>query len=233
MVTIDYENSRLTFIQPNAFKPNAASAAVSVTISAAGIPTIQASVNGHSGNFNVDTGSGQGLTVTQQFANSSGLQKELEKTVEAEIGRGMGGALLGTASRARALEIAAFTLPAPVVLIAHSTNGVLADPNLSGNIGSEIMRRFTVTLDVPAGMLYLRPNSMFSQPFVYNRAGLTVFPDATGQHVTDVIAGSPAAEAGVKSGDTLISVNGLAARTLDMAGLRNVWYGAVGNHVML
>jgi predicted aspartyl protease len=231
VVKIDYQHEQLSFIQPAAFTIDPRSVALPVTMRRGAIPSVKATVDGKAGDFDIDAGSGQAVTLTQQFAESSGLEREFGKSVNAEIGRGVGGALSGTVSRARMLSIATFTLLNPIVEI--SATGIFADSGFAGNIGAEILRRFTITLDVPADLLYLRPNRNYAQPFLFNRAGLSVFKDASGLHVTSIISGSPAAQAGIAVGDALVSVNGRPASRLDMAALHDIWYGRVGDRVAM
>ncbi|HEY3675636.1 MAG TPA: aspartyl protease family protein [Candidatus Tumulicola sp.] len=229
VVTIDYQNSKLTLTQPASFKADSASAHVPVSLRASGIPNIPASIDGHSGNFDVDAGSSQAVTVTQTFANGLGLASGLR----AEIGRGVGGAMYGTVTRAQSLNIGGLTLHRPIVLVADSRGGVFSNEDFSGNLGSDVLRHFTVTLDVPGHTLYLDPNTNFARAFVFNRAGLTVIRSSAGWRVASVIDNSPAAKAGVLSGDVVLSLNGRDAKTLDMAAFRDMWYDKVGKRVSL
>lgn len=231
VVTIDYQHSMLTFTRPADFHPDPASVPVMLTLRHGALPNIPAAIDGHAGDFDIDVGSSQALMLTPNFAESTGLSHGGARSIDDIIGRGVGGPLMGTVSRARSLQIASLTIPRPLLEIARTTSGVFAASDFSGNIGAEILRRFTVTLDAPDGKLYLRPNSDFTQPFVYNRAGINVTSEPAGARVANVIAGSPAAVAGLRPGDKVLTVNGRTASAYDMAALHDVWYGAVGSQV--
>ncbi|HEX5275569.1 MAG TPA: aspartyl protease family protein [Candidatus Rubrimentiphilum sp.] len=233
IVTIDYANSQLIFTQPAVFSAPKGATEVALSMRRGAIPNIPAAVNGHSGSFDVDAGAGGSLTVTQAFAQSSGLDNEFDKTLAVEIGRGVGGPMMGNVGRGRTFQMGNVQLHDVLVAVAGPGGGVFAQPDLAGNIGAEILKRFTVTLDVPDSKLYLLPNATFSTPFVYNRAGLSVLPQGAQWSVASVVPGSPAAQAGIMAGDVVISVNGQSPSDLGANGLHNAWYAAAGTVVQV
>lgn len=231
VVTIDYQKSLLTFSQPSTFSPPPGAQLLSLTLRDNYIPSVTASINGHTGSFDVDSGSGLALIVTKQYALNTGLEKEFPKVVAMQIGRGLGGPIMGEAGRGRIFALGPYqfeNLPVSV-----TSSGVFASSDLAGNIGVEILRRFTVTLDVPDSKLFLLPNADFSAPFSTNRAGIIVIPDGNQWKVDSVVPGSPAAEAGVQDGDTLLTADGQSARALAADGLRAIWNGPSGSRVHL
>lgn len=233
IVTIDYAKSQLTFTQPDDFTAPQGATQVALAMRRGAIPNIQASINGHSGSFDVDAGAGGSLTVTQAFAQSSGLVKEFSRTLDVEIGRGVGGSVMGTIGRGRSFQMGDLRLSDLLVSVAAAGGGVFAQSDLAGNIGTEILRRFTVTLDVPDGKLFLQPNAAFSTPFIYNRAGMSALPSGDRWTVPSVVPGSPAADAGIMAGDVVISVNGRAPGDLGANGLHDAWYAAPGTVVQV
>jgi C-terminal processing protease CtpA/Prc len=85
----------------------------------------------------------------------------------------------------------------------------ISDEN-SGNIGTRVLRQFTVTFDLPHGVMYLEKNSNWSKPEVFNRAGIIIDSIQMDQKVMNVLPGSPAAMAGVEIGDVLLQIDGRA-----------------------
>jgi S1-C subfamily serine protease len=71
-----------------------------------------------------------------------------------------------------------------------------------------VLRQFTVTFDLPHGAMYLKKNSNWGKPEVFNRAGLIVDSIQMDEKVMNVLPGSPAALAGVAIGDTLLQIDG-------------------------
>lgn len=227
VTTIDYAKATLTFYEPGFFRADTAATAFPLAI-LEGHPNVQAAVNGHSGNFAVDAGARGGLTVSRRFAESSGLLNELGRTIDVVIGRGVGGALAGTAARASSFSIGTLKIGDPPVTIADAGSGAFSNPDVAGNIGGETLRRFTVTLDVPNSKLYLCPNSHLGEPFAFNRAGLFSERDAGGETVVLVVPASPAALAGVLTGDTIRSVDGVDVARLNVDRVAAAWQREAG-----
>lgn len=91
--------------------------------------------------------------------------------------------------------------------MSRQTKGVFADPNQAGNLGGEILHRFTLILDYGGSKLYLIPNSRFDAPFIGNRSGLVVdFMTGTNK-ILSVLPGSPAADMGIKTDEIVIAID--------------------------
>jgi tetratricopeptide (TPR) repeat protein len=81
-------------------------------------------------------------------------------------------------------------------------------------LGLAALHRLDVVLDGPHGRAYVRASLRPAPPFQHNRLGVEFLSsDAriSPQIATRVIAGTPAAEAGIEKGDVLLSVNGKPA----------------------
>ena len=95
--------------------------------------------------------------------------------------------------------------------------------NLAKRIMDEVVRYGRVRAAWPG--LSLQPVT----PALARRLG---FPDASGWVVTDVMAGGPAARAGVKVGDRIRKVNGRVINTLDDVQ-RSIYGAGVGDRITL
>lgn len=233
VTTIDYERALLSFRDPNGFTPDASAYALALAMRGGAIPNVSAAIDGHAGRFDVDSGAGQAVTLTAKFADESGALKGFDRRIDALIGRGAGGVLMGTACRGRRFTLGGAELLKPVVTVAHSHGGVFDDATFDGNIGGEVLRRFTVTLDVPHSKLYLRPNRTFAQPFAFNRAGVFCHIQEDGQIVDFVVPGGPAATADIAAGDRITKLDGRAASSLSPATVTAIWQRAAGTKVDL
>lgn len=105
----------------------------------------------------------------------------------------------------------------------------------AGLLGSGLLKRFSVVLDYSRGRLFLTPNSGFDEPFEYDMLGLKFQACALDQRllVKTVLPGSPAAEAGIKSDDELVAVNGVPADTSRLDEYYRRFRGRVGDEILL
>ena len=98
-----------------------------------------------------------------------------------------------------------------------------------------MLRRFTVTFDLPHRRIFLQPNSHLGEPFRDNESGLSLLAKGVNFHrfeVDGVEAGSPAAAAGIREGDVLMRIGQHAASELDLAKIEEM-LAAAGQTVPL
>jgi hypothetical protein len=220
VLTIDYANRTLTLTNPSAFRADPKAIVVPMTMRMGVFPNVDASVDGVTGTFDVDAGSGAGLSLTQSYADANGIVAKMPRTVNVTFARGIGGLMTGTAGRIRTFTIGGITFDRAIGTVVHATGGAFATPGLAGNIGADILRRFTVTIDAPGHALYLSKNDAFGQPFTFTRTGMFVDHASGAYVVADVAPDSPAQRAGIRAGDVLVAVDGKAASSLTVDQLK-------------
>ncbi|MBV8067298.1 MAG: PDZ domain-containing protein, partial [Candidatus Eremiobacteraeota bacterium] len=129
--------------------------------------------------------------------------------------------------------IGPYQLPNTVASFTDQTTGDLADPFNPANVGGAIWRRFALTFDYAHQQLWLAKNGNFDQPFNYDRSGLFLIDRDGTYTVLSVLARTPAAAAGMKKGDSILSVNGAPASLESLAALRMQLSAAAGTQVRL
>jgi hypothetical protein len=67
--------------------------------------------------------------------------------------------------RIASLSPGQYELQRPLVVLSQDSEGSLAMASIGVNLGGNILRRFTVTIDYPGKTLTLEPNSHFLDPF--------------------------------------------------------------------
>lgn len=146
--------------------------------------------------------------------------------LQGKLGAGLGGFLDGYLGRIASLDIGPYSFNGPIT---HFQDISLAiDTSLlngrNGIIGNKLLNRFTVIIDYPKEMLYLKPNKKFKKSFDFDKSGLVIIAADAGLNnfiVHDVIAGSPAANAGVLSEDKITHLNGFPVSLFSLEGITN------------
>ena len=92
------------------------------------------------------------------------------------LGKGFSGDIEGHRAKIDNFLIDDFNFKKPIVSFPDSTSirNVKMVPDRIGSVGGEVLKRFTVVLDYADKKMYLRKNSKFSEPFTYNKSGITV-----------------------------------------------------------
>ena len=92
------------------------------------------------------------------------------------LGKGFSGDIEGHRGKIAKISINEFSFKKPIVSFPDSTSirNVKMVPGRIGSVGGEVLKRFTVVLDYADKTIYLRKNSKFSEPFTYNKSGITI-----------------------------------------------------------
>jgi hypothetical protein len=233
VVKIDYANSKLTVISPDAFNPPKNAVKVPFKFNNH-IPTVEGEIDGLPGEFDIDTGNRASLSIMRPFAEKNQLKEKYKATTEVVAGYGLGGPARGLLVRPHTLKIGGVEVKAPVGMIEMGERGASAATQTAGNLGSGLLKRFTLILDYPNQVLYLEPNANFSKPDVFDRSGLWVMGDTDGTcEVTDVVKGGPGAKAGLQPGDHILTIDGAKLNHIQIAGLREKLKQPAGTKVRL
>ena len=92
------------------------------------------------------------------------------------LGKGFSGDVEGHRAKIAKFSIDEFDFKKPTIAFPDSTSikNVRMVPGRIGSVGGEVLKRFTVILDYEDKKLFLKKNSKFSDPFTYNKSGITV-----------------------------------------------------------
>ncbi len=221
VVQIDYAAQTLTLMRPEDFK--AADAGTPVPFTFLGrIPGVKGSIDGLTGEFEIDTGSRAALSLWTPFVKANDLDSRYTTTPQTVVGWGVGGSASGRVTRGGTLMIGSVSVHNPVVELSTATQGAGADKYVAGNIGGEILKHFTVTFDYANQTIYLKPNKNYGAPMNYDRSGMWINGTNGGFEVKAVMTGGPAEQAGLKPGDVITAVNGKPADSLTLYNLRGM-----------
>ncbi len=181
----------------------------------------------------IDTGASLALLINTSRADSSIYPPRL---VVGDIGLGLGGKLFGYVGRSDTLSVGSYNFTRVIThfqLLQDSIHSRVI-PSRNGLIGNRILDRFHVILDMPASTLHLKQQRKLNRPHPYDRSGLKLVSDAAkggGIRVQFVNSDSPAWQAGIRSGDQLLRVNGISAGLLGIEGIRRKLRRKVGRKI--
>jgi hypothetical protein len=233
VLTIDYAKQTMTFTKPEKFRPPAGVTPIAFTFSEH-IPMLPGTLEGAPGQFELDTGSRGALTVSTPYAKANDLVARTHATITGTTGYGVGGPVKSLLGRADQLTLGAITVRSPIVEFVLNESGGGNETHTAGNIGGDVLKRFTVTLDYGNRLVYLQPNASNDTPEVFDRSGLWIARAADGAiEIADVTTNSPAAKLGLVTGDEILAINDKAAKDIQLYDLRETFKGPVGTSFVL
>ncbi|MFY0626441.1 MAG: PDZ domain-containing protein [Reichenbachiella sp.] len=223
IVKINYEEKYIELYEPKKFRQKRNYKKLPMTISNTK-PYIDVTVNKGKQDekimkLMVDTGAGHSLLLNNPEFNSI----LPEKNIPSVIGRGIGGEIYGHLGRLSTISVNQFDLEQPIVSFPLKGDyGSLAKRGShNGTVGGEFLSRFNVVFDYFSGNLYLKKNKYYTRDFEYDMSGMTIVAhggDFDRFKVTSVRYESPAYDAGIRSGDIIMTINGYDYETLKLSG---------------
>ena len=159
----------------------------------------------------LDTGAGHALSLDMDTQGDIQLP---DKIIRAQLGRGLNGIITGSLGRLEKLKIGTFELQ-QVITSFPDTNSpatrVARNLKRQGNIGCELLKRFTVIFDYSRNHVILKPNSRFyREKFERDMSGMEIKAEGTDYRkfvIANIQAGSPAELVGLQEGDEILSLN--------------------------
>ena len=197
---MDYEHHLITLTVPSAFAYKGDGTTVPFQFNAH-IPQVDGEIDGIPGKFDIDTGSRSSLTVLAPFAEKHDLAAHYGAKLEAVTGWGVGGAARSLVTRAKVLRLGKVEVHDPVTELSLQKKGAFVNPYVAGNVGAGVLKRFNITFDYQHQQLIFERNANYGQPDVFDRSGMWLNQSGETLEVMDVVAGGPAAAAGLKTGD--------------------------------
>lgn len=124
----------------------------------------------------IDSGSSDALWL---FDEDLIIREDPKNYFDDFLGLGLSGNIFGKRTRLDEIHIGTFTVkdvnvasPEPEAL----GNSLMFDKR-NGSLGGDLLKRFTVTMNYQKGIMTLRKNAKFKDPFYYNMSGLVLEHD--------------------------------------------------------
>lgn len=218
VVRIDYAAASVTFTDATSFVYHGSGTIVPLTLSGntPNVPvTVETNGKSFTANAELDTGSDGTIGLNRPFVDTNHLLDG--RTTVAGFAMGVGGEAAIVVGRIDALRLGPFALAQPVVGFSRATQGATASKNMDGIMGSAVLQRFTVILDYPHRRAILEPNGRLNDPFDLDMSGVVLARNGNGPaRVLAVRPDTPAAQAAIRVGDEIISIDGHATTGLPL-----------------
>ncbi len=213
-VTIDPAQKTMTLRSFQSFKPPAQAVALPIYFTD-DMPLVHAALDGKDGLFGMDTGNSGPLMLFPSWAARNDLTRYYGAGISEQDG-GEGGMFTAHMAYIHSLKLGGLDVPGEQLgLLTPHGVGATSNPSEAGNLGTPVWRSFTFALDYRNERLYLspRPHYIPRQPTASGGfKAIKLVPKAF--TVIEVAPNGPAAEAGLKQGDRIVSVDGVKAEDL-------------------
>jgi hypothetical protein len=210
VVVLDYENSRVTLVEPGGFAYRGPGVRVPMDLNER-TPEVAGEIDGIPGKFALDTGSRSSLDLMAPFVAKNNLIQRYGAKYQGVTGWGVGGPARSWIVRGKRFSMGGAVVDAPVVEFSQAAKGSFSDAYQSGNVGAGVLKQFNIVWNYPRHEIFFEKNKNHGERDVFDRAGFWVNLGDGAFDVVDVIAGAPADAAGLKTGDRIVAVNGKKA----------------------
>jgi hypothetical protein len=226
---IDYRNRSVTFWPRATYRHEGSGVAVPITFTD-DIPLLHAQVGDNSGDFALDTGNDGWLVVQHVWAGSHGLSDHMKSGLQI-LAFGTGGEIRGWTTRVPDFELAGQSFHHIIAVYFEGLKGAFSSRTEAGNLGTQILANFALDLDYANNRIWFEFIPGFT-PMAYPRTGFTLNQlDPQTVVVANVIENGPAAQAGIRQGDTVLTLNGKKASSLSREQILDIVTQAPGTSV--
>jgi hypothetical protein len=219
VVQIDYERRQLTFTEPSQFTYKGKGTVVPIDFDYH-LPLVKGELDGVPGIFVIDTGARSALLLYGPFVEQNKLREKYRASIEGVTGWGIGGPVRSQIARVSTLKLGAVEVKNLVARLSLQKSGALTNTDRAALVGPDVLKQFTTIFDYSRRQIIFEKNAEYGKPDSYDRAGMWFGLEGDHFEVIDVMAGGPAAEAGIKVGDKILTIDGKSVTTLDLPAVR-------------
>jgi len=240
VVEYDWDEKKLRLHDPESFEYAGDGESFDVTVAANGHPYV-AGFSAQLGDgswteltLHLDSGYAGAFTLYLGSHDRIVLPQGAVETIIAWGSRGPARGHLGRVPGLRAGESELHDIPTNFQEdSATATRGSLEH---QGAVGLLVLDRFHTFIDFTGGRLILEPSERIDESFAANTTGVRVAPWKPGSSevpIADVIPGSPAAESGIETGDSITRINDQDVAEMSYEEISNAWEPEPGTKVEL
>lgn len=229
LTTFDYGNNKVVFHMPGSYTPPPNATVVPIALFGS-MPQFACGIDDVPATCTLDTGASNSLAFYTPFLEAHPGVVPEKVTAPGVDGFGVGGPTSGRLGRVQTLSFGGLMLHDLVGDYPAPGGGGYDLPFFGANVGGGVWKRFAMTLDYRARTMTLTPNADISVRDQWDHSGLFLI-NKDGITVIDVRPGTPAATAGLKKGDVIVSLSGSTNPSL--LEVRSAFLAAPGTVVHL
>jgi predicted aspartyl protease len=227
---IDYEKKELSFYDAPSYQveANPDSQTFPLTLQDR-LPMIQAKFSmgnrEFSGTFEIDTGSTGAIQINTPFVRRHNLLSLARRSKKENLG-GVGGTAEAVATRLENVTLGNYRLANSIGKLSLATQGDYSSRRYDGLLGGQVFRRFRLVVDLSRRIIIFQPNSLLNEPFEADMSGLELVADGDDlatYTIDDLEPGTPATEAGIKGGETLLAIDDKPAANFSLEEIRRMF----------
>lgn len=177
----------------------------------------------------VDTGA-TNCGLSRSFLDKHPVPSTVKTTEKGIIGGGVGGFDEGRFARVDSVSLGDLKVSNFVTSLNEGTGGALGSgASFDFLLAGEVLKRMNVLFDYPHKRVVFQPTEDLNKPFEADKTGLRILARADDLHtyeVAGVLPKSSAEEAGLQTGDRLISVDGRDVSDMSLNELREEFRSA-------
>jgi hypothetical protein len=237
VVSLDFDTMQMTLTPPEQYRYDGNGTKIPFHFQD-NQPEVTGSIDGIAAHMAIDTGDDSSLLLTAFFARRYDLVKKYNAHLPyggSSVGatHGLWSDRAGTVSIDDISGRPAVSVTKPVTRISTQQFGFDADQYVSANVGIGILRQFNLTFDYADKYIVFAPNAAYGKPDVFNRVGIDLTRSGTIVKVRTVYPNTAASSAGLKVGQTVVSINGQDPMKLAAGAWSQITSGQVGSHAIL
>ena len=238
VVEINYDDLKITFHDPSAFKPRRSYTRMPLEVDESKPYTYSViTQDGHSDSVKllIDTGASHAVLLDVKNTEDITIPK---KTIDVRLGRGLGGEIPGRIGRMNYFILDEFCFENILASIPSEGAYMKAIKRGSrhGTLGGEVLRRFRVVMDYRHESLYLKKGRHFKEKFDFDMSGLTL--SAEGDEFDTLLVkrireNTPADDVDIQVGDIILRINGTSFLDTDISDIHNLFRKKDGKKIRL
>jgi Aspartyl protease/PDZ domain len=228
VVTLDQNRHEVELYEPNGWSYRGGVTPVPFAFHGR-MPVVEGQIDLVPGRFTLDTGQANSLTLYRPFIQRTGIQRKYVPKLTAIVGEGIGGPIRAEVARGQRLLLGDTLVTGPVVFLSLQKTGAFSDPDLAGNVGGGVFLRYNTTFDYARRQVYFERVPTYG--FGDGLKLMTVKRSFNGLLVLSVLPGGPMADAGLKRGDVIESLDNKNATTLDDLQMQKIFRKPAGTKV--